>query len=50
MLLEGHDGYVDIAGWSPTEDVIVTASSDKSVRTEYPGYRVLRTDYPDTDN
>ena len=29
VLLEGHDGYVDVAGWSPTEDVLVTGSSDR---------------------
>jgi len=29
VLLEGHEGYVDVAAWSPTDDVIVTGSSDR---------------------
>ena len=29
VLLEGHEGYVDVAAWSPLEDVIVTGSSDR---------------------
>ena len=28
-VLEGHDNYVDIAGWSPTQDSVITASTDK---------------------
>ena len=29
-MLEGHDAYVDVGGWSPVEDVLVTAASDRS--------------------
>ena len=29
-VLEGHDAYVDIGGWSPVEDVLLTAASDRS--------------------
>ena len=29
VLLEGHEGYIDVAAWSPIDDVIVTGSSDR---------------------
>ena len=28
-VLEGHDNYVDIGGWAPGGDSLVTASTDK---------------------
>merc|ERR1719336_3810327 len=28
-VLEGHDNYVDIGGWAPGGDTLVTASTDK---------------------
>ena len=32
-VLEGHDNYVDVAGWCPTHDNVITASTDRSVRS-----------------
>ena len=29
VVLEGHDSYVDVAGWSPLDDHLVTGSADK---------------------
>ena len=29
-VLEGHEAYVDVGGWSPVTDVLVTASSDRN--------------------
>ena len=29
-MLEGHDAYVDVGGWSPVGDVLLTAASDRS--------------------
>ena len=29
-VLEGHEAYVDVGGWSPVSDVLVTASSDRT--------------------
>ena len=29
VILEGHDNYVDVAAWSPVEDLIVTGSTDE---------------------
>ena len=29
-MLEGHEAYVDVGGWSPVTDVLVTASSDRN--------------------
>ena len=29
-VLEGHETYVDVGGWSPVEDMLVTGSSDRN--------------------